>query len=56
MFLELERKLLQIELFSIVGPNVWNSLPNDVKSQKDVEHFKKSLKTRLLKLAFNVKF
>ena len=41
--------------FSVAGPKLWNSLPNDVKQQKDIKHFKKSLKTHLFKLAFNVK-
>ena len=40
--------------FSVAGPKLWNSVPNDVKWQKDIGHFKKSLKTHLFKLAFNV--
>ena len=49
-----EKKTFADRIFSVVGPKVWNSLPNDVKLQKDIEHFKKSLKTHLFKLAFNV--
>ena len=49
-----EKKTFADRTFSAVGPKVWKSLPNDVKSQKDFEHFKKSLKTHLFKLAFNV--
>ena len=49
-----EKKTFADRAFSVVGPKVWNNLPNDVKSQKDVEHFMKSLKTHLLKLAFNI--
>ena len=49
-----EKKIFADRALSVVGPKVWNSLPNDVKSQKDVEHFKKCLKTHLFKLAFNI--
>ena len=49
-----KKKTFADRTFSVVGPKVWNSLPNDVKLQKDIEHFKKSLKTHLFKLAFNV--
>ena len=49
-----EKKTFADRTFSAVSPKVWNNLPNDVKSQKDIEHFKKSLKSHLFKLAFNV--
>ena len=48
-----EKKIFADRAFSVVGPKIWNNLPNDVKTQKDVGHFKKSLKTHLFKLAFN---
>ena len=48
-----EKKTFADRAFSVVGPKVWNNLPNDVRSQKDVGHFKKSLTTHLFKLAFN---
>ena len=49
-----KKKTFADRAFSVVGPKVWNNLPNDIKSQKDVEHFKKSLKTHLFKFAFNI--
>ena len=51
-----EKKTFADRTFSVVSPKVWNSLPNDVKSQKDIEHFKKSLKTHLFKLALIFNF
>ena len=47
------KKISADRAFSVVGPKVWNDLPNNVKTQKDVGHFKKSFKTHLFKLAFN---
>ena len=49
-----EKKTFADRTFSVAGPKLWNSLLNDVKWQKDIKHFKKSLKTHLFKLAFNV--
>ena len=51
-----EKKTFADRAFSVVGPKVWNNLPNDIKSQKDVEHFKKNLKSHLFKLAFNIEY
>ena len=45
--LRTEKKTFADKVFSVVGPKVWNSLPNNVKTQRDVGHFKKSLKTHL---------
>ena len=49
-----KKKTFAGRTFSDAGPKLWNSLPNDVKWQKDIKHFKESLKTHLFKLAFNV--
>ena len=49
-----KKKIFADRTFSVADPKLWNSLPNDVKWQKDIKHFKKSLKTHLFKLAFNV--
>ena len=49
-----EKKTFADRTFSVSGPKLWNSLPNDVKQQEDIKHFKKSLKTHLCKLPFNV--
>ena len=38
--------------FSYAAPNVWNSLPEDIKSAHSVESFKKKLKTHLFKCSF----
>ena len=44
--------------FSVIGPKVYNSLPNDIKECTDIDTFKKKLKTYLftkqeLELVFN---
>ena len=44
--------------FSVIGPKVYNSLPNDIKECTDIVTFKKKLKTYLftkqeLELVFN---
>ena len=49
-----KKKIFADRAFSVVGPKVWNSLPNNVKTQRDVGHFKRSLKTHLFKMAFNI--
>ena len=33
--------------FSVMGPRLWNDIPNEVKQCVDVETFKKKLKTFL---------
>ena len=48
-----EKKTFADRAFSVIGPKVWNSLPNNVKTQEDVDQFKKSLKTHLFNKAFN---
>ena len=48
-----EKKTFADRAFSVIGPKVWNSLPNNVKTQEDVDQFKRSLKTHLFKKAFN---
>ena len=39
--------------FSVVGPVLWNRLPESVKSAKTINHFKSLLKTYLFDAAFN---
>ena len=46
------KKTFADRTFSVAGPKSWNGLPNGIKQQKDIEHFKKSLKTHLFNLAF----
>ena len=48
------KKTFANRAFSVVGPKVWNSLPNHIKTEGDVGRFKKSLKTHLFKKAFNI--
>ncbi|XP_072039169.1 uncharacterized protein [Amphiura filiformis] len=36
--------------FSIAGPNLWNSLPMDIRKARSVEQFKSLLKTYLFNL------
>ena len=46
-------KTLGDRAFISAAPNLWNSLPNDIRSAKTVDHFKKLVKTHLFKIAFN---
>ena len=39
--------------FSVYGPTLWNNLPLDLRLSSSVDCFKKELKTRLFKKAFN---
>ena len=36
--------------FSVIGPRLWNSLPQNLRDITNLEHFKKNLKTYLFKL------
>ena len=45
-------KTLGDRAFISAAPNLWNSLPNDIRSAKTVDHFKKLVKTHLFKIAF----
>ena len=40
-----KRKTFANRSFSIQGPKLWNMLPNEIRSAKTVEEFKKKLKT-----------
>ena len=42
------RKAFANRSFSIEGPKLWNMLPNEIRSAKTVEEFKKKLKNILL--------
>ena len=39
--------------FTFVGPNLWNSLPDDLKSVPSLQIFKSKLKTYLFRLAYD---
>ena len=39
--------------FSVVGPMLWNSLPNTIKQSNTLDVFKTKLKTHLFRHAFN---
>ena len=39
--------------FSVAGPRLWNALPLELRLQKDVEDFKKMLKTYLFKNSYS---
>ena len=41
--------------FSVVAPQLWNKLPQDLRSCDSLEQFKRSLKTYLFKQCFNLK-
>ena len=47
-----KRKTFTNRSFSVQGPKHWNMLPNDIRSAKTVEEFKKKLKTYYYKEAF----
>lgn len=38
--------------FTFVGPDLWNSLPEDLKSAQSLQIFKNKLKTYLFKMAY----
>ena len=40
--------------FSVIAPELWNSLPPPIRNSENLSSFKSSLKTYLFKLAFNV--
>ena len=40
--------------FSVAAPRLWNKLPADVRGAKSIDSFKRSLKTHMFKLAFDV--
>ena len=39
--------------FSVVGPTLWNSLPNTIKQSNTLDVFKTKLKTHLFRWVFN---
>ena len=39
--------------FSIVGPSLWNGLPETVKMKENIMEFKVALKTHLFKESYN---
>ena len=38
----------------VSGPQLWNSLPTEIKMENSMDGFKKEIKTHLFKLAFNM--
>ena len=40
--------------FSVMGPRLWNELPTEIRSELNIDVFKKSLKTYLFRRAFNM--
>ena len=38
--------------FSVIGPTLWNRLPEEVRNKPSLESFKLLLKTHLFKIAF----
>ena len=47
------RQLLELELFPVAAPTLWNSLPVSVKFVGNVATFRRKLKTHLFKLAYH---
>ena len=39
---------------AVAGPQLWNSLPIDIKMENNLDGFKSKIKTYLFKQAFNV--
>ena len=44
---KIKRESFANRSFSVMGPQLWNDIPNEVKQCVDVETFKKKLKTFL---------
>ena len=42
---KIKRESFANRSFSVMGPRLWNDIPNEVKQCVDVETFKKKLKT-----------
>ena len=42
-------KMYGEKVFTFSGPQIWNSLPENIRSEKGLEKFKKSLKTYLVR-------
>ena len=38
--------------FSVAAPELWNNLPQDIKSTNSIDHFKRKLKTFLFTRAY----
>ena len=47
------RQTFASKSFSVVGPMLWNSLPNTIKQSNTLDVFKTKLKTHLFRCAFN---
>ena len=47
-----KRKIFADRSFSVSGPRLWNSLPDDIKTLNDTNIFKKMLKTHFFTLAY----
>ena len=45
--------LVQARAFSVVGPRLWNDLPQDLRSDLSIDSFKKKLKTLLFEVTYN---
>ena len=48
-----KRQTFASRSFSVVGPMLWNSLPNTIKQSNSLDVFKTKLKTYLFRCAFN---
>ena len=46
------RTVLATRVFSVTAPNIWNCLPNIIKTQDTIKEFKSKLKTHYFKSAF----
>ena len=46
------RKTFAARFFSIIGPEIWNDLPDKLKQLDNYSAFKKDPKTHLFKVAF----
>jgi hypothetical protein len=46
------RTVLATRAFSVAAPNIWNCLPNIIKTQDTIKEFKSKLKTHYFKSAF----
>ena len=40
--------------FSVMGPRLWNELSTEIRSELNIDIFKKTLKTHVFRRAFNM--
>ena len=47
------KKTLGDRAFAVAAPRLWNSLPEELRSKSDINHFKRHLKAHFFTKAFS---